>query len=91
MRSLREQQRKLADREERVITASLVFNKAKASSLAGLEEGLQGMKRGGVREVVIPANVGLRAKVAGLPSGPSPFPLRVLVKLEEVSPSYAFS
>jgi hypothetical protein len=71
--------------------ASLVFNKAKASSLAGLEEGLQGMKRGGVREVVIPANVGLRAKVAGLPSGPSPFPLRVLVKLEEVSPSYAFS
>ena len=71
--------------------ASLVFNKAKLPAVAGLEEGLKGMKRGGVREIVIPANVGLRQKVAGLPSGPSPFPLRVLVKLEEVSPSYAFS
>ena len=57
--------------------------------LLGGAEG--GLKRGGVREIVIPANVGLRQKVAGLPSGPSPFPLRVLVKLEEVSPSYAFS
>ena len=71
--------------------ASLVFNKAKAASLTGLEEGLEGLKRGGVREVLIPANVGLRQKVAGLPSGPSPFPLKCKVVLEEVTPSYAVS
>jgi FKBP-type peptidyl-prolyl cis-trans isomerase len=49
--------------------ASFIFNKAKrpAAALAGLEEAVADMTRGGVRDVVIPANVGLKVKVAGAP------------------------
>ena len=71
--------------------AAFVFNKARRATdaLRGLEAGVAGMRRGGVREVRIPAGTGLGvAGVAGLPGGPSPFPLIVLVKLEEVTPSY---
>jgi len=67
---------------------AFVFNKTKSARLAGVEEGLAGMKRGGVRQMDLPANQGLGVPLGGLPAGPSPFPLRVVLSLEEVTPAY---
>jgi len=72
--------------------ASFVFNKARRAQgeLRGLEEAVASMRRGGVRDVTLPANVGLGVSVAGLPSRPSPFPLKLRVSLEEVTPNYMY-
>jgi len=60
----------------------------------GLVEGLEGMKRGGEREVVLPPGLGPYGGRGGAPlyvGGPRVAPgleLRYLVSLEEVSPGY---
>jgi hypothetical protein len=71
--------------------ASLVLNKARKpeAELAGLEQCLAGMKRGGVRKLLLPPGVGLGVSVANLPASGLPgASLAVTVTLEEVSPAY---
>jgi FKBP-type peptidyl-prolyl cis-trans isomerase len=58
---------------------------------AGLEEGVTDMKRGGVRELVVPPELGFGAEGRVLPSGVrirGDATLSYSVTLEDVSPSY---
>uniref|UniRef100_A0A7S0T4T9 peptidylprolyl isomerase n=1 Tax=Mantoniella antarctica TaxID=81844 RepID=A0A7S0T4T9_9CHLO len=58
---------------------------------AGLEEAVTTMGRGGIRRVMVPANLGFGAVGAILPGGtniPPNAALDIVVSLEDVSPSY---